>query len=141
MTVQENLELGGLAARVDVNAMTGEVFRLFPRLSERRGQRAGSLSGGEQQMLATGRALMSKPSVLLLDEPTTGLAPIIIRELEEAIRTLVAVGQTVLLVEQNVRMALAVAQQVLVIRNGEIVLNAPAADLDGDDELFRAYLG
>jgi branched-chain amino acid transport system ATP-binding protein len=141
MTVQENLELGGLASRVDLKAMSEEVFRLFPRLAERRGQRAGSLSGGEQQMLATGRALMSKPSVLLLDEPTTGLAPIIIRELEAAIRKLVAVGQTVLIVEQNVRMALSVAQHVFVIRNGEIVLNTPAAELGSDDELFRAYLG
>ena len=118
-----------------------EVFDRFPRLRERALQRAGSLSGGEQQMLATGRALMSRPSVLLLDEPTNGLAPIIVQELMRILATLKASGQTILLVEQNVRVALAVADYVYVIRTGEIVMEAPAAQLSSSDEMFEAYLG
>jgi branched-chain amino acid transport system ATP-binding protein len=143
MTVRENLELGALAAatRRDAPRLMEEVFARFPRLKERADQRAGSLSGGEQQMLATGRALMSRPSVLLLDEPTTGLAPIIVGELQRIIRELNRAGQTILLVEQNVRMALAVADHVYVIRQGEIVIDRPAGELAGSDEMFRAYLG
>jgi branched-chain amino acid transport system ATP-binding protein len=143
MTVRENLELGALAtpARHHPGPLIEEIFQLFPRLLERADQRAASLSGGEQQMLATGRALMSKPKVLLLDEPTTGLAPIIVDELARIISSLNRGGQTIMIVEQNTRMALKVAQQVCVIRHGEVVLSRPAAELSGDDEMFRAYLG
>ncbi|MBV9782905.1 MAG: ABC transporter ATP-binding protein [Acidisphaera sp.] len=143
MTVRENLELGALAARSrpDIVALTEDVFRRFPRLRERVEQRAASLSGGEQQMLATGRALMSRPSLLLLDEPTTGLAPIIVSELGRIIRELNAGGLTILLVEQNVRMALQVADEVYVMRNGEIVLHGAAAELQNSDEMFSSYLG
>lgn len=144
MTVAENLELGALARRMARDEIAGNmeaVFDRFPRLKERAKQRAGSLSGGEQQMLATGRALMSRPAVLLLDEPTTGLAPIIVQELTRIIRHLHESGQTILLVEQNVRMALAVAEYVYVIRGGEIVMESAAADLSSTDDMFRAYMG
>src|SRR6185437_8348983 len=137
MTVRENLELGALAARTrhEVEPLLATIFERFPRLGERAAQRAASLSGGEQQMLATGRALMSKPELLLLDEPTTGLAPIIVRELERIIRALNQSGQTILIVEQNVRMALAVADHVYVLRNGGIVMDAPAAEIGSGDEM------
>jgi len=144
MTVAENLELGALATRVAgtaLEATKNEVFDRFPRLRDRADQRAGSLSGGEQQMLATGRALMSRPSVLLLDEPTNGLAPIIVQELVRILAVLKASGQTIVLVEQNVRVALAVADYVYVIRTGEIVMEAPATELSSSDEVFQAYLG
>jgi branched-chain amino acid transport system ATP-binding protein len=142
MTVAENLELGALAARTrnKVGELTAELYTRFPRLRERARQRAASLSGGEQQMLAMGRALMSQPEVMLLDEPTTGLAPLIVRELARTIVELNQAGQTILLVEQNVKMALAVAHDAYVIRQGEIVLHAPAAELRSSDELYRAYL-
>jgi len=142
MTVAENLELGALAARTrpDMPALRQEIYDRFPRLRERARQRAASLSGGEQQMLAMGRALMSRPDVLLLDEPTTGLAPLIVRELARTILELNRAGQTILLVEQNVKMALAVAEEAYVIRQGEIVLHAPAAELRASEELSRAYL-
>ena len=143
MTVRENLELGALAARtrLEAESLLKIIFERFPRLGERASQRAASLSGGEQQMLATGRALMSKPDVLLLDEPTTGLAPIIVRELEHIIRDLNRAGQTILIVEQNVRMALKVAEHVYVLRNGRIVMEAPSAEIGSSDEMFRTYLG
>jgi branched-chain amino acid transport system ATP-binding protein len=143
MTVRENLEMGALAAptRNQVAALTQEMFDYFPRLAERADQRAASLSGGEQQMLATGRALMSRPRLLLLDEPTTGLAPIIVAEMVRLIRALHAGGLTILLVEQNVHMALQVAEDVYVIRNGAIVLQSTAASLRDDDTLFTSYLG
>ena len=143
MTVRENLEMGALSARTRraTPALTAEVFGRFPRLAERAGQRAASLSGGEQQMLATGRALMSRPSLLLLDEPTTGLAPIIVNELARILRDLNAGGLTILVVEQNVRMALRVADEVYIMRRGEIALHAPAAGLQGSDGMFSSYLG
>ncbi len=144
MTVYENLEIGAFvrrATRTDIEQDLAGIFNRFPRLRERAGQRAGSLSGGEQQMLATGRALMSRPNVLLLDEPTTGLAPIILQELVRIIRELNASGQTIVLVEQNVRMALQVAHYVYIIRSGVIVQQSEAAALLDDDEMFRAYLG
>ena len=144
MSVAENLELGALSrgtAGTTLAALLDDVYQLFPRLAERAAQRAGSLSGGEQQMLATGRAMMSRPSVLLLDEPTNGLAPIIVQELARALRGLHAKGQTILLVEQNVRVALSVADYVYVIRMGEIVLESEASRLDNADDMFRAYLG
>jgi branched-chain amino acid transport system ATP-binding protein len=117
------------------------MFAYFPRLAERAEQRAASLSGGEQQMLATGRALMSRPRLLLLDEPTTGLAPIIVAEMVRLIRLLHAGGLTILIVEQNVHMALQVAEDAYVIRNGSIVLHAKAEALRDDDTLFSSYLG
>ena len=144
MTVVENLELGALSRGTSGSNLADlleGVFDIFPRLRERTGQRAGSLSGGEQQMLAMARALMSRPSVLLLDEPTNGLAPIIVQELTRTLRRLNEGGQTILLVEQNVRVALAVADYVYVIRTGEIVLQADARKIDNADEMFKAYLG
>ncbi|MSP66570.1 MAG: ABC transporter ATP-binding protein [Alphaproteobacteria bacterium] len=143
MTVIENLELGGLARRstTEIAAGIAGVFAQFPRLAERAHQRAATLSGGEQQMLATGRALMSRPKLLLLDEPTTGLGPLIVAELIRIVRELNRGGQTILLVEQNVRMALAVADYVYIIRTGEIVAESEAAKLSDRDEMFRSYLG
>ena len=144
MTVAETLELGALSRGTlgrDLAVLQHEVYELFPQLSERSGQRAGSLSGGEQQMLATGRALMSRPSVLLLDEPTNGLAPIIVQELAKALRGLHARGQTIFLVEQNVPVALSMADYVYVIRTGQIVLESEARKIYNADEMFRTYLG
>jgi branched-chain amino acid transport system ATP-binding protein len=143
MTVRENLEMGGICtrSRAETAAAMEEMFALFPRLLERADQRGASLSGGEQQMLATGRALMSRPRLLLLDEPTTGLAPIIVKELARVLRELNAGGLTILIVEQNVRMALKVADEVYVRRGGEIVMQAPANELQDGDEMFRSYLG
>jgi len=144
MTVAENLELGALArgsAGGKLADLLEDVFDKFPRLRERTAQRAGSLSGGEQQMLATGRALMSRPTVLLLDEPTNGLAPLIVQELARTLKRLNEAGQTILLVEQNVRVALSIADYVYVIRTGEIVLESDAGKIDDADEMFSAYLG
>jgi len=143
MTVRENLEMGALAAptRRQSSVLIAETFDRFPRLAQRAGQRAASLSGGEQQMLATGRALMSRPSLLLLDEPTTGLAPIIVAELGRILRDLNAGGLTILVVEQNVRMALRISDEVYVMRGGEIVLHAPTAELRDKDEVFNSYIG
>jgi len=144
MTVAENLELGALArgsAGGKLADLLEDVFDKFPRLLERTAQRAGSLSGGEQQMLATGRALMSRPTVLLLDEPTNGLAPLIVQELARTLKRLNEAGQTILLVEQNVRVALSIADYVYVIRTGEIVLESDARKIDDADEMFSAYLG
>jgi branched-chain amino acid transport system ATP-binding protein len=143
MTVLENLEMGILSAehRRDLQAMTEEILVMFPRLRERQASRAAQLSGGEQQMLAMGRALMSKPRVLLLDEPTTGLAPIIVKELQRIIERLNSMGQTILVVEQNTQLALNVASHVYVIRHGEIVIDQPRDKISTGDEMFRAYLG
>ena len=143
MTVRENLEMGALAAptRPQVASLTEEMFHLFPRLAERAEQRAASLSGGEQQMLATGRALMSRPSLLLLDEPTTGLAPLIVRELSRILRELNQAGLTILLVEQNVRMALDLSDEVYVVRGGQVVMHAVTDDVRDNDALFESYIG
>ncbi|MGE0845397.1 MAG: ABC transporter ATP-binding protein [Flavobacteriaceae bacterium] len=144
MTVEENLELGGMShggTSADLPQRMKGVFDQFPRLLERRTQKAGTLSGGEQQMLATGRALMSRPSLLLLDEPTTGLAPIIVHELAKICRELKSAGQTILLVEQNVRMALSVADYIYVLRNGSIVMEGPRDSISGEEDLTEAYLG
>jgi branched-chain amino acid transport system ATP-binding protein len=144
MSVYENLELGALSRRIGAAKLRehlDQIYDYFPRLRERREQRAGSLSGGEQQMLATGRALMSSPSLLLLDEPTNGLAPLIVNELARTLKRLNAAGQTILLVEQNVRMALSIADYVYVIRTGEIVHAAEAGSIDNADEMFKAYMG
>ena len=141
MSVQENLELGGLSAlgADEIARRIDEILTVFPRLRERIGQRAAGLSGGEQQMLATGRALMSKPRLLLLDEPTTGLAPLVVAEITRILRTLKDAGQTILIVEQNVRMALELADQVYVMRVGRIVHEAPASAVRASQDVFSSY--
>ena len=143
MTVLENLEMGAFQ-RADRAAMAEDlerVYALFPRLHERHGQKAGTLSGGEQQMCAIGRALMARPKLLMLDEPTLGLAPILVRRIFETVQAINGRGVTVLLVEQNVRQALALAHRGCVLENGRLVLSGPAADLAGDERLRKAYLG
>ena len=117
------------------------VWALFPVLQDRRAQLAGSLSGGEQQMCAIGRALMARPRVLMLDEPTLGLAPVLVAKIFETVRAINAAGVTVLLVEQNVRQALTLAHRACVLESGRLVLDGPARELLGDDRLKRAYLG
>jgi branched-chain amino acid transport system ATP-binding protein len=143
LTVQENLEMGAYS-RTD-NAGIGQslehVFGLFPRLKERRGQVAGTLSGGEQQMLATGRALMANPQVLLMDEPSMGLAPVLVDSIFQTIEELHGSGTTILLVEQNARMALQVADRGYVMQSGEIVLSGSAEDLRANETVRKAYLG
>ncbi|HXL46682.1 MAG TPA: ATP-binding cassette domain-containing protein, partial [Candidatus Binatia bacterium] len=116
-------------------------FALLPVLKDRRGQLAGSLSGGEQQMCAIGRALMALPRILMLDEPTLGLAPVLVARIFETVRTINGQGVTVLLVEQNVRQALTLAHRACVLESGQLVLEGPARDLLGDERLKRAYLG
>ena len=143
VTVRENLVMGGYH-RADRNRLDGDidrVYALFPRLAERHGQRAGSMSGGEQQMLAIGRALMSRPRCLLLDEPTLGLAPIIVDEIDRIVRRLAADGMTILLAEQNAAMALAAAERAYVLESGRISLEGPAADLLETAEVRKLYLG
>jgi branched-chain amino acid transport system ATP-binding protein len=143
MTVLENLELGAYLPplRAQRHAAMEWVFSLFPRLHERRSQLAGTLSGGEQQMLAIGRGLMSRPRLLMLDEPSLGLAPILVREVFKIITQINGRGVTVLLVEQNVRQALEVAHRGYVLETGQIVRAGPARDLLEDPEIKRAYLG
>jgi branched-chain amino acid transport system ATP-binding protein len=142
MTVRENLELGApKGAGAHVAALVEEMYALFPRLRERAGQRAGSLSGGEQQMLAIGRALMSRPKVLMLDEPTLGLAPIIVDQIAGLLALLKARGMAVLLAEQNAEMALAAADRATVLETGRVVTEGPAATLGADPAIRRAYLG
>ncbi len=141
LTVEENLKLGAFLRRDDTAADRERVFTLFPRLRERRVQRAGTLSGGEQQMLAIGRALMSKPRVLLMDEPSLGLAPLLVRQIFDTIREINAAGTTILLVEQNAHMALSVAHRGYVLETGKIVLSGPARDLEANPEVRKAYLG
>jgi branched-chain amino acid transport system ATP-binding protein len=143
MTVQENLEMGAFSRR-DKGALGADfdrVYGLFPRMKERIGQRAGTLSGGEQQMLAIGRALMSAPKLLLLDEPSMGLAPILVEQIFQIVQTINTQGTTVLLVEQNALMALAVAHRGYILQTGEIVLSDTAANLSKDEGVRRAYLG
>ena len=143
MTVTENLLLGAHTprARDERERTLAHVYSLFPVLSERRGQLAGSLSGGEQQMCAIGRALMALPKLLMLDEPTLGLAPVLVARIFETVRTINGQGVTILLVEQNVRQALTLAHRACVLESGRLVLEGPARDLLGDDRLKRAYLG
>jgi branched-chain amino acid transport system ATP-binding protein len=143
MSVRDNLDLGAVTRR-DRPAMRAdleEVFTLFPVLRERHARKAGTLSGGEQQMLAIGRALMSRPRLLLMDEPSAGLAPVAVQAMVAAIRRLHERGLTILLVEQNVGVAAALAQHAHVLMNGEIVLSAPAADLLHNPDVLRSYLG
>ena len=140
MTVQENLSLGAYPGRPDPETMK-LVMELFPRLGERRGQRAGTMSGGEQQMLAVGRALMANPRLIVLDEPTTGLAPKLAAEAYEALSTLRERGLTVLVAEQQVPLAMAFSDRGYVLENGVIRLEGTSAELAEDPEVRRAYLG
>ncbi|GAA0389132.1 ABC transporter ATP-binding protein [Acrocarpospora corrugata] len=142
MTVEENLRAGGLGrSRKDAHRARDQVHELFPVLRERAGQRAGLLSGGEQQMLAIGRALMADPAALLLDEPTLGLAPLVAARIVETIKEINARGTSVLLVEQNVAMALSLASYAYVLEVGEVALEGTAAELAASDEVRRRYLG
>ena len=143
LTVRENLELGAYHGRARAQAKENldRVHSLFPRLLERKSQLAGSLSGGEQQMCAIGRALMSEPSVLLLDEPSLGLAPIVVDQMFDVIRQLHASGMTILLVEQNLAAALEIATRGYVIETGEVKLQGSAEELRTDPKIRSAYLG
>jgi branched-chain amino acid transport system ATP-binding protein len=143
MSVRDNLDLGAATqrnrrmARADVD----EVFALFPVLRDRQSRKAGTLSGGEQQMLAIGRALMARPRLLLMDEPSAGLSPVVVQAMVATIQRLHARGHTILLVEQNVGVAAALAQHAHVLMNGEVALSAPAADLLRNPDVLRSYLG
>jgi branched-chain amino acid transport system ATP-binding protein len=143
MTVTENLLLGAHTphARAARQATLSYVHNLFPVLHDRRAQLAGSLSGGEQQMCAIGRALMARPKLLMLDEPTLGLAPVLVGRIFETVRTINADGVTVLIVEQNVRQALGMADRAAVLESGKLVLEGAGRELLGDERLKRAYLG
>jgi branched-chain amino acid transport system ATP-binding protein len=143
MSVYENLEMGAFARkdRSGLSADFERVFELFPRLKERRQQRAGTLSGGEQQMLAIGRALMAAPRVLLLDEPSMGLSPILVEQIFDIVVNINQQGTTVLLVEQNALMALNVAKRGYILQTGEIVLTGDAERLRADPAVRKAYLG
>jgi branched-chain amino acid transport system ATP-binding protein len=143
MSVQENLDLGAYSRRARPRrAQTrSEVFELFPVLAERRRQLAGTLSGGEQQMLAIGRALMGRPRLLMLDEPSLGLAPNLVAMMFSIVRQVNQAGVTVLLVEQNVHHSLSLAQRAYVLENGEIVMHGPSAQLMADPRVKQAYLG
>ena len=143
MTVTENLEMGAYSAkeRQRISQNMEKVFTMFPRLKERRSQLGGTLSGGEQQMLAMGRALMAEPDILLLDEPSMGLAPVLVDSIFETIQTLNKAGTTILLVEQNARMALQIAHRGYVLQTGEIILSGSAEDLRSNETIQRAYLG
>ncbi|MGL5829666.1 MAG: ABC transporter ATP-binding protein [Angustibacter sp.] len=144
MTVLENLEMGAYARkdrRATATADFARVYELFPRLQERSGQAAGLLSGGEQQMLAIGRALMGHPRLLLLDEPSMGLAPMLIKQIFDIIREINSQGMTVLLVEQNAQQALRVADQAYILETGEITRSGPGAELANDPSIRAAYLG
>ena len=140
LTVQENLALSAFAGRGEEAAMLDRVFQLFPRLAERRTQVAGLLSGGEQQMLAIGRAIMTSPRVLLLDEPSMGLAPAIIDQVFRAIVTLHGQGQSILLVEQNAEISLEICDYAYVMRRGRIVAQGAGAELRADSAILDAYL-
>jgi branched-chain amino acid transport system ATP-binding protein len=142
MTVEDNLALGGFRATSAQRAQSlAQVFARFPRLEERRRQLAGTLSGGERQMLAMGRALMGRPRLLMLDEPSLGLAPLIVRDIFEIIVGLRKTGVSILLVEQNARAALQVADYAYVMELGEITAEGPAADLAADPRIVESYLG
>ncbi|HKY50016.1 MAG TPA: ABC transporter ATP-binding protein [Candidatus Limnocylindria bacterium] len=144
MSVRENLEMGAYARNAPANELAKDfdrVYELFPRLKERLGQRAGTLSGGEQQMLAIGRALMARPKMLLLDEPSMGLAPVLVELVFKTIQDINAQGMTVLLVEQNAHMALSIAHRGYVLQTGRIVLSDSAKNLAANEMVRKAYLG
>ena len=142
MTVEENLEMGAYTqARSTIAPNLERVYQQFPRLKERRKQVAGTLSGGEQQMLAMGRALMSDPKLMMLDEPSMGLAPILVEQIFDIIKTLHKNGTTILLVEQNAQMALSVADRGYVLETGKIVSSGTGAELLNDESVKKAYLG
>lgn len=142
-TVEENLELGAYCRkdREGVKADMQKVYDLFPRLLERKNQLAGTLSGGEQQMLAMARALMAKPKIMLMDEPSMGLSPLLVKEIFRIIQDINRRGTTVLLVEQNARMALAIADRAYVLETGKIILEGTGAELAASEQVRKAYLG
>lgn len=143
MSVRENLEMGAFTRTdsAEVAQSLEDIFKRFPRLKERENQVSGTLSGGEQQMLAMGRALMSKPRLLMLDEPSMGLAPILVQEIFDIIEQLHSAGTTVLLVEQNARMALKVADRAYVLETGKVSMSGKASELASDERVKQAYLG
>ena len=144
LTVRENLELGAFKYRKEIAKVRGlmdKVFDMFPRLRERMSQNAGTLSGGEQQMLALGRAMMSEPHLICLDEPSLGLAPMVVQDIFRTIKAINAAGTSVLLVEQNARYALETASRGYVLQTGSIIANGPCATLRNDDRVRQAYLG
>jgi branched-chain amino acid transport system ATP-binding protein len=143
MTVEQNLRLGAIspAARAGHDAMLAEVFQRFPKLEERRHQRAGLMSGGEQQMLALGRGLMARPRLILMDEPTLGLAPVMVKKVFDTIADLRAAGFTILLAEQNARVALDLADHAYLVENGCISMAGTGAELAASPQVRRAYLG
>ena len=141
MTVRENLDMGAYTQKDVSEADIDDVFRRFPRLKEREKQIAGTLSGGEQQMLAMGRAMMSHPKLLMLDEPSMGLAPILVEQIFDIIREFHAAGTTILLVEQNAGKALAIADRAYVLEQGRITLSGTGAELAASDAVKKAYLG
>lgn len=141
MTVLENLEMGAYINSANIKDGIADVFERFPRLKHRKDQIAGTLSGGEQQMLAMGRALMSKPKLLMLDEPSMGLAPILVQQIFDIIKELHASGTTILLVEQNAEMALNIADRAYVLESGRIKLSGTGKELAQSDEIKKAYLG
>jgi branched-chain amino acid transport system ATP-binding protein len=139
--VLDNLRLGAWVQRGTSSRNLANVFEFFPRLYERRDQQAGTLSGGEQQMLALGRAMMAKPRLLLLDEPSLGLAPLVVREIFGALRRMNEAGTTVVVVEQNASLALGAAQHAYVLETGRVVLGGAASDLQANASVRRSYLG
>lgn len=141
MTVQENLEMGAYTSKGDFSAALDNVYQHFPRLKERRKQIGGTLSGGEQQMLAMGRAMMISPKLLMLDEPSMGLAPILVEQIFDIIRELRKAGTTILLVEQNAGMALDIADRAYVLETGKITLSGTGEELAQSSEVKKAYLG
>lgn len=143
LSVLENLMLGAYTRKdkAEIQESLKHVFKRFPRLEERRGQMAGTLSGGEQQMLAMGRALMSKPSIILMDEPSMGLSPLYVSEIFDIIQEINKSGTTVLLVEQNAKKALSIANRAYVLETGKIVLSGDAHELMNNDSVKKAYLG
>ena len=141
MTVLENLEMGAYTQPGYVKEGIADVFERFPRLKHRKNQIAGTLSGGEQQMLAMGRALMSKPKLLMLDEPSMGLAPILVQQIFDIIKELHEAGTTILLVEQNAEMALQIADRAYVLESGRITLSGTGKELAQSDSIKKAYLG
>jgi branched-chain amino acid transport system ATP-binding protein len=143
LSVEENLEMGGLLrrARAKARQTMAEVYGMFPPLAGRKNQLAGTLSGGEQQMLAIGRCLMGNPELIMFDEPSLGLAPLVVQEVLHTIRTLNGKGITILLVEQNVAVSLKISNHAYVLENGSIVMSGPGKDLLHDDRVRQAYLG